>query len=75
MTIKYYYARTSQNIVQMLPFPTTNKPNVHVIRRFHKHLHDGTIMCVVLNVICGVIDYFALYHIGCTTRQNMIYNL
>ena len=39
---KYYYARTSQMIVQKLPFPTTNKPNVHVIRRYHKHLHDGT---------------------------------
>jgi hypothetical protein len=39
---KYYYARTSQNIVQRLPFPTTNIPNVHVIRRYHKHLHDGT---------------------------------
>jgi hypothetical protein len=31
-----------QMIVQGLPFPTTNKPNVHVIRRYHKHLHDGT---------------------------------
>jgi hypothetical protein len=39
---KYYYASTGQVIVQKLPFPTTNKPNVHVIRRYHKHLHDGT---------------------------------
>jgi len=37
-----YYAITSQRIVQRLPFPTTNKPNSYVIRRFHKHLHDGT---------------------------------
>jgi hypothetical protein len=39
---KYYYGKTSQMIAQRLPFPTTNKPNVHVIRRYHKHLHDGT---------------------------------
>jgi hypothetical protein len=37
-----YSFRTSQIIVQNLPFPTTNKHNVHVIRRYHKHLHDGT---------------------------------
>ena len=39
---KYYYAGASQNIVQRLPFPSTNKRNVQVMRRYHKHLHDGT---------------------------------
>jgi hypothetical protein len=39
---KYYYAIANQIIVQKLPFPTTNKPNVHVIRRYHQHLHAGT---------------------------------
>jgi hypothetical protein len=28
---KYYYALTSRNIVQKLPFPTTNKHYAHVI--------------------------------------------
>jgi hypothetical protein len=31
----------SHMIVQKLLFPTTNKHIVHVIRRYHKHLHDG----------------------------------
>ena len=39
---KYYYALTSQDIAQQLPFPTTNIHNAHVIRDYHKHLHDGT---------------------------------
>jgi hypothetical protein len=38
----YYYAMISQNFIQKLPFPTTNKSNAHVIRCYHKHLHDGT---------------------------------
>jgi hypothetical protein len=39
---KYYYDKVCQNIVQKLPFPSTNKGNVQVMRRYHKHLHDGT---------------------------------
>ena len=39
---KYYHAMFSQNIVQKLPFPTTNIRYAHVIQRYHKHLHDGT---------------------------------
>ena len=56
---KYYYARTSQNIVQMLPFHTTNKPNVHVIRRYHKHLHDGT----KSDAVSGWVLYASFYYV------------
>ena len=56
---KYYYARTSQMIVQKLPFPTTNKPNVHVIRRYHKHLHDGT----KADAVSGWLIYASFYYV------------
>ena len=56
---KYYYARTSQMIVQKLPFPTTNKPNVHVIRRYHKHLHDGT----KTDAVAGWVLYASFYYV------------
>ena len=56
---KYYYARTSQMIVQKLPFPTTNKPNVHVIRRYHKHLHDGT----KTDAVSGWLLYASFYYV------------
>jgi hypothetical protein len=56
---KYYYASTSQMIVQMLPFPTTNKPNVHVIRRYHKHLHDGT----KTDAVSGWLLYASFYYV------------
>jgi hypothetical protein len=56
---KYYYAMTSQRIVQMLPFHTTNKANVHVIRRYHKHLHDGT----KSDAVNGWVLYASFYYI------------
>jgi hypothetical protein len=56
---KYYYVRTSQMIVQKLPFPTTNKPNVHVIRRYHKHLHDGT----KSDAVSGWLLYASFYYV------------
>ena len=56
---KYYYAKTSQMIVQKLPFPTTNKPNVHVIRRYHKHLHDGT----KSDAVSGWLLYASFYYV------------
>ena len=56
---KYYYAISSQNIVQRLPFHTTNKPNVHVIRRYHKHLHDGT----KLDAVAGWVLYASFYYV------------
>ena len=56
---KYYFARTSQMIVQKLPFPTTNKPNVHVIRRYHKHLHDGT----KSDAVSGWLIYASFYYV------------
>jgi hypothetical protein len=56
---KYYYASTSQMIVQMLPFPTTNKPNVHVIRGYHKHLHDGT----KRDAVSGWLLYASFYYV------------
>ena len=56
---KYYFARTSQMIVQQLPFPTTNKPNVHVIRRYHKHLHDGT----TSDAVSGWLIYASFYYV------------
>jgi hypothetical protein len=56
---KYYYFRTSQIIVQTLPFPTTNKPNVHVIRRYHKHLHDGT----KADAVSGWLLYASFYYV------------
>ena len=56
---KYYYARTSQMILQKLPFPTTNKPNVHVIRRYHKHLHDGT----KTDAVAGWVLYASFYYV------------
>ena len=46
-------------IVQMLPFPTTNKLNVHVIRRYHKHLHDGT----KSDAVSGWVLYVSFYYV------------
>jgi hypothetical protein len=56
---KYHYAMTSQMIVQKLPFPNTNKPNVHVIRRYHKHLHDGT----KRDAVSGWLLYASFYYV------------
>ena len=56
---KYYYAVNSQYIVQNLPFPTTNIPNVHVIRRYHKHLHDGT----KSDTVSGWLLYASFYYV------------
>ena len=55
----YYYAMISQNIVQKLPFPTTNKPNVRVIRRYHKHLYDGT----KSDAVSGWLLYASFYYV------------
>ena len=56
---KYQYARTSQMIVQKLPFPTTNKRNVQVMRRYHKHLHDGT----KADAVTGWLIYASFYYV------------
>jgi hypothetical protein len=56
---KYDYFRTSQKIVQKLPFPTTNKPNAHVIQRYHKHLHDGT----KTDAVSGWLLYASFYYV------------
>jgi hypothetical protein len=56
---KYYYARPNQNIVQMLPFPTTNEPNVHVIQRYRKHLGDGT----KSDAVIGWLLYASFYYV------------
>ena len=56
---KYYYARIGQKIVQLVPFPTTNKHNVHVIRRYHKHLHDGT----KSDAVSGWLLYASFYYV------------
>jgi hypothetical protein len=56
---KYYYTRTSHFIVQKLPFHTTNKANVHVIRRYHKHLHDGT----KADAVSGWVPYASFYYV------------
>ena len=56
---KYYYAVISQTIVQKLPFPTTNIPNVHEIRRYHKHLHDGT----KSDAVSGWLLYASFYYV------------
>jgi hypothetical protein len=56
---KYDYAMTNQVIVQKLPFPTTNKSNAHVIRRYHKHLHDGT----QTDAVSGWLLYASFYYV------------
>ena len=56
---KHYYTRISQIIVQKLPFHTTNKANVHVIRRYHKHLHDGT----KSDAVSGWVLYASFYYV------------
>ena len=56
---KYYYAKTNQMIVQKLPFPTTNVSNVHVFRRYHKHLHDGT----KSDAVSGWLLYASFYYV------------
>jgi hypothetical protein len=55
----HYYAMVSQNIVQTLPFPSTNKHNIHVIRRYHKHLHDGT----KSDAVTGWLLYASFYYV------------
>ena len=56
---KYYYARTSRMIVHKLPFPSTNIPNVHVIGRYHKHLHYGT----KSDAVTGWLLYASFYYV------------
>ena len=56
---KCYYAITNQMIVQKFPFPTTNKSNAHVIRRYHKHLHDGT----KSDAVSGWLLYASFYYV------------
>ena len=56
---RYYYAVISQNIVQKLPFPTTNIHNAHVIRRYHKHLYDGT----KSDAVTGWLLYASFYYV------------
>ena len=56
---KYYYASTSQIIVQQLPFPTTNIRYAHVIQRYHKHLHDGT----KSDAVTGWLFYASFYYV------------
>ena len=55
-----YYAISSQRIVQRLPLPTTNKPNSYVIRRFHRHLHDGT----KSDAVTGWLFYASFYYVS-----------
>ena len=56
---RYYYAVISQNIVHKLPFPTTNIHIAHVIRRYHKHLHDGT----KSDAVTGWLLYASFYYV------------
>jgi hypothetical protein len=56
---KYYYDKACQNIVQKLPFPSTNKRNVQVMRRYHKHLHDGT----KSDAVSGWLVYASFYYV------------
>ena len=56
---KYYYAMMSQNIVQKLPFPSTNKRNVQIMRRYHKHLDDGT----QSDAVSGWLLYASFYYV------------
>ena len=55
----YKYAIISQQIVQKLPFPTTNIHNAHVIRSYHKHLHDGT----KSDAVSGWLLYASFYYV------------
>ena len=65
---KYYYAMISQSIVQKLPFPTTNKANVHLIRRYHKHLHDGTKSDAITGWLLYASFYYALGQYNTTLK-------
>ena len=56
---KYHYARESQNIVQVFPFPSTNKRNVQVMRHYHAHLHDGT----KSDAVSGWLLYASFYYV------------
>jgi hypothetical protein len=55
----YDYAMASHMIVQKLLFPTTNKHIVHVIRRYHKHLHDG----IKSDAVSGWLLYASFYYV------------
>jgi hypothetical protein len=59
-------------IVQKLPFPTTNKPNVHVIRGYHKHLHDGTKRDAVSGWLLYASFYYVLGQYNSTNTSNLI---
>jgi hypothetical protein len=65
---KYYYALTSQSIVQQLPFPTTNKHYAHVIRLYHQHLHDGTKSDAVTGWLLYASFYYALRQYNTTLK-------
>jgi hypothetical protein len=55
----YHYAMASHMIVQKLLFSTTNKHIVHVIRRYHKHLHDG----IKSDAVSGWLLYASFYYV------------
>jgi len=56
---KYYYAFSSHDNVQKLSFPTTNKHNAHVIRRYHKHVREGT----KSDAVTGWLLYASFYYV------------
>jgi hypothetical protein len=63
---QYHYVMTSQSIVQMLPFP--NMHNAHVIRRYRKHLHDGTKSDPVSGWLLYASFYYVLGHYNTTLK-------
>ena len=64
----FYYAMISQSIVQQMPFPTTNIPNAHAVRRYHKHLHDGTKSDAVTGWLLYASFYYVLGQYNTTLR-------
>ena len=64
----FYYAMISQSIVQQMPFPTTNIHNAHAIRRYHKHLHDGTKSYAVSGWLLYASFYYVLGQYNTTLR-------
>jgi hypothetical protein len=65
---KYYYALTSSNFVQKLPFPTTNIRYARVKQRYHKNLDDGTNSDAATGWLLYASFYYALGQYNATLR-------
>ncbi|VDI47544.1 Hypothetical predicted protein [Mytilus galloprovincialis] len=55
---KYYHAKISQYVAQLLPIPTTNRETYTIYKLFHSHLQDG----IKADAVSGWLLYASFYY-------------